>query len=193
MRLMTLIASLTLAGPAFAGDPPEMTDCDRLAAHPSDPDHLGPGVGSGDVVTHRAIPACRAALEADPDNPRLHYQLGRVLVYWADANGADRSEGIEHVRHAAAMDYTQALFVLGLLQQAADACAAEPLTRQAAEQGLKAARIAYVDAYTAGVYANCSAVAHGDSMRGYLDAATAQASGYYEHMLLGSLRRQLDD
>ena len=170
----------------------EIDPCDRAAAHPSDPDRTGPGVSSADVVTHVAIPACRAAVLRDPDNPRFHYQLGRAIVYWADGNGADGAEGVAEVRVAADMGYRQAQFVLGFLhKRAGDICAAEPLIRAAAEQGLKSARLTYVDDVTAGRYAGCGVSASHDDMLGYLDGAAAQASGYYENMLLGSLRRQL--
>ena len=54
--------------------------CDWEAGHPSDPDRVGPGVGSGDVDTERAIAACRHAIEREPNTARFHYQLGRALV-----------------------------------------------------------------------------------------------------------------
>ena len=169
-----------------------ITECDRLTAHPSDPDHVGEGVPSSAVVTHLAIPACRAAVAAEPDNPRLHYQLGRALVYWADGNGADAGEGIEHVGHAAEMGYTQALFVMGLMhKRQGDVCAAAPVTHQAALQGLKSARLTYVDDVLAGAYRECKWSPDAAEMAGFLDSAASQVSGYYEGMLLGALRRQL--
>ena len=131
--VVTLMGCLFVSGAALAE---EIHACDLEVAHPSDPDHVGPGVGSGDVVTHRAIPACRAAIAEYPDEARFHYQLGRAIVYWAGANNGDYSEGIEHIRHAADMDYSQALFVLGLmLERDGAVCEVEPLTRQAADQG----------------------------------------------------------
>lgn len=167
-------------------------ECDRQAAHPSDPDHLGAGKGSGEVVTHRAIPACRKAVEEQPDAARFHYQLGRALVYWADANGGDAGEGISHVKHAADMGYTQALFVLGLMhRRAGDICASEPVTKKAADQGLKSARISYVNAVLAADYGDCGVSASIDEMRAYLEGATTQVNGYYESMLLQNLKREL--
>ncbi len=171
-----------------------ITQCDIQAAHPSDPDHVGVGRSSSEVVTHRAIPACRAALEKDPDNPRFHYQLGRAIVYWAGANDADDSEGLEHIRIAADMGYTQALFVLGLMYiRDGDLCAAEPVTKQAADQGLKSARISYVNYAVAGDFDRCGKTASGEEMDAYLDGAASQVSGWYENMLLGNLRRQLGE
>jgi hypothetical protein len=47
------------------------TECDRLAAHPSDPDKVSEGVASQDVKLDQAIAACRQAVAADPENARL--------------------------------------------------------------------------------------------------------------------------
>lgn len=171
----------------------EITECDLQAGHPSDPQHLGPGVSSGAMILQKAIPACRAALAANPESARAHYQLARSLVYWADANGADISEGMEHLEIAAGKDYTQALFVLGLMYRREDrACEIEALTRKAADQGLKSARLTYVDDVLAGLYQGCELGADKATMAGYLKAAAEQVNGYYEGMLLGALKRELD-
>lgn len=44
-----------------------VTECDRLASHPDDPDRVATGVPQADVDLAKAIPACRAAVTADPD------------------------------------------------------------------------------------------------------------------------------
>lgn len=189
----TLILLAALLSPMATAQPVEIHDCDRAAAHPSDPDRVTDGVSSGSVVTHRAIPACRAAVDAHPEVARFHYQLGRAIVYWAGANGADYSEGMTHLRRAAEMDHTQALFVLGLmLTTEGKICDAEPLTRRAAEKGLKSARLTYVDHVTADRWRDCEVTANLVEMRAYLDGAASQVDGYYETMLLDSLRRQLE-
>ena len=189
----TLLGALCwamLAAPAFAGETPDA--CDLAAAHPSDPDRVGPGVPTNEVVTHVAIPACRRAVEAHPEEGRFHYQLGRALVYWADANGADTAEGIAHLEHAAERGHTQGLFVLGLMRKRFGApCAVEPLYRRAANQGLKSARISYVDEHLSGAWRGCEVGAGAGEMAAFLDAARGQASGYYEHMLIGALQREL--
>lgn len=170
----------------------EVHDCDREAAHPSDPDKVVDGRSSGEVVTHRAIPACRRAVEDHPREARFHYQLGRAIVYWADANGADYGEGLQHLERAADMGHTQALFVLGLMYQREDRmCEAVPVMKRAADQGLKAARITFVDHVVSGRFDRCAAAATIDEMQAWLDAATAQVDGYYENMLLAGLKRQL--
>ena len=170
----------------------DITECDIQAGHPSDPGHLGAGRKSGEVLIQLAIPACREAVKSDPANPRFHYQLGRALVYWADVNDGDLSEGLEHLKQAADMDYTQAMFVLGLMyKRQGDNCAAESLTKVAADKGLKSARISYVDDVLGGVYSGCKRSASKEEMAAYLAAAGTQVSGWYESMLLGALTRQI--
>ncbi|MFN3592553.1 MAG: hypothetical protein ACK4TG_10240, partial [Thermaurantiacus sp.] len=129
------------AGPVRA----EVTECDRLAAHPSDPDRVAPGVAQRDVDLPAAIAACQAAVEADPGNPRLNYQLGRVLAY------AGRGQESRPFRDAAiAGDYPQALFVVGFItlfglnEQPQDSCRAADLVRRSALAGRQAGEIAFV-------------------------------------------------
>jgi TPR repeat protein len=55
------------------------TECDRLTAWPDDPRRIAPPVSWEDRDPARAIPACRAALDADPTNPRLMFQMGLAL------------------------------------------------------------------------------------------------------------------
>ncbi|WP_425406040.1 caspase family protein [Hwanghaeella sp.] len=57
---------------------PEPLDCDYLAAEPYN--NLGiPGVEFDSIRTAEAIPACRDAVTADPDNPRFLHNLARAL------------------------------------------------------------------------------------------------------------------
>jgi len=133
-----------------------VTACDYEASHPSDPAHVGPGVSSRDVDTERAIAACRWAVENYPDEARFHYQLGRAIVYRADRAGTDWHPGMPHVQRAAEMRHTQAMFVLSLLHQRdRQWCEAEPWLRAAAEDGLKAARISYVNEALSGRLDEC--------------------------------------
>lgn len=191
---MTRIAAgvlLLVATPLMAAEP---DPCDLAAAHPSDPDRIGPGVPTAEVVTHVAIPACRAAIEREPREARFHYQLGRAIVYWARANSAEEAEGVAAVGAAADLGYRQAQFVYGLLHaQRGETCAAEPWYRAAAKQGLKSARLTYLDHVVAGRFARCDGVASSAELLEYAEAARSQVSGYYENMLLDGLLRQLGD
>ena len=169
-----------------------MTACDREVGHPSDPERVGPGVSSSQVDTDRAMAACRADLLADPDNPRLQYQLARAIVYHADRHGTSYEEGMVYLAQSADAGHVQAMFVYGLmLSREARACEAAPWTRRAAEGGLKAARLAYEDSAVGGQWADCDVTFNKDVMSDFLDAAADQVSGYYEKMLLGALRREV--
>ena len=169
-----------------------MTACDREVGHPSDPERVGPGVSSSQVDTDRAMAACRADLLADPDNPRLQYQLARAIVYHADRHGTSYEEGMGYLAQSANGGHVQAMFVYGLmLSREARVCEAAPWTRHAAEGGLKAARLAYVDSAVGGQWAECDMRFNNDVMSDFLDAAADQVSGYYEKMLLGALRREV--
>ena len=169
-----------------------MTACDREVGHPSDPDRVGPGVSSSQVDTERAIAACRADLLADPDNPRLQYQLARAIVYHADRHGTSYEEGMVYLAQSANAGHVQAMFVYGLmLSREARVCEAAPWKHRAADRGLKAARLAYVDSAVGGQWTECGVTLDKHVLSGFLDAAADQVSGYYEEMLLGALRREV--
>ncbi len=149
-------------------------------------------IKAGDVDTERAIAACRRAVEREPETARFHYQLGRALVYQADRAGPDWNVGMPPLEKAAELEHRQAMFVLGLMhKRAGDVCASEPLTRGAAERGLKSARITYVNDYLSGALDACPPRVSLEDMQGFLAAARDQVSGYYENMLLDALERHL--
>jgi hypothetical protein len=87
------------------------TACDRLAADPDDPHKTSDGVAIDDLDLEAAIEACIAAVEADSENARLRFQLGRVL---AAADHTD--EALPFLEDAAADDYPAALAYIGHLQ-----------------------------------------------------------------------------
>ncbi|WLR95010.1 caspase family protein [Shinella zoogloeoides] len=57
----------------------EASPCDLAAAHPSDPDRVGPSVEYANLDTQVAIPACEAAVKGDPENMRFKTLLARSL------------------------------------------------------------------------------------------------------------------
>ncbi|MBR1129480.1 SEL1-like repeat protein [Bradyrhizobium iriomotense] len=69
------LLGLLLAGAASAGEP---TECDRLAGSPTDPNRAGAGIGLYGIEPAEAIAACEKVLAADPNNPRLLFNLGRA-------------------------------------------------------------------------------------------------------------------
>ena len=88
----------------------EVSECDRLAANPPDPDRVADGVPRSQVDVDAAIDACERALAADSDNARLAYQLGRVYFY-----GGDTASALKYIGQAADEGYRQAEFVMGAL------------------------------------------------------------------------------
>jgi TPR repeat protein len=66
---------------AYADVKSDVATCDELAASPVDsqrPKDVA-GVPFGNIDTKRAVPACKAALQSNPDNHRMEFQLARVL------------------------------------------------------------------------------------------------------------------
>ena len=88
----------------------DVTECDRLTAHGRDPGHVAPPVTRAEMDKEAAIEACHAALEADPDNPRLNYQLGRAYGY-----SGRGEEAMPYRLKALAADYPQSTFVIGYI------------------------------------------------------------------------------
>lgn len=84
--------------------------CDSLAGHPDDPSGVAAGVYDGEIAIQLAIGVCEQALDAEPDNPRIQFQLGRA--YWE----ADRDdEAVDMFRRAAVGgDYAAAYAFLGI-------------------------------------------------------------------------------
>lgn len=195
LTLALLAVPPMLPGPlavGFEAQAQTIDACDWEAAHPSDPDRVGAGRGSGEVDTGRAIAACEDAVRRHPETARFHYQLGRAQVYAADRDGTDWTVGMPALIRAAELQHRQAMFVLGLMRKReGDVCASEPLTRGAADLGLKSARISYVNDHLSGAFERCAPEATLAQMSDYLAAARSQVSGYYENMLLDALGRQL--
>ncbi len=185
-------AAALLAAPAAAG-PGDPTACDRLAAHPSDPDRVAPGVAQRDIDLPAAIAACEAAVRADPSNPRLNYQLGRVLAY------AGRGRESRPFRDAAvAGNYPQALFVVGYItlfglnDEPQDRCRAADLLRRSALAGRQAGRIAFVHWALEGRFAGCGTPLDRAEMAGFLAAARAGSEGdFFQGLLIDRLEADL--
>jgi TPR repeat protein len=96
-----------------AGAKAEITDCDRLAANPDDPDAVAAGIALAKIDSARAVAACREAVERFPGVARYEFQYGRALLK------ADRAEeALGWIRQAAEKDYTAAWYGLGALYDA---------------------------------------------------------------------------
>jgi TPR repeat protein len=172
-----------------------VTECDRLAAHPSDPDKVAPGVPEGKVDLPAAIAACEAAVQADPANGRLNYQLARSLGY------AGRGREAAPYREAAVKaDYPQALFVvgyihlLGLNDAPKDLCKAGELIHRSALKGRHAGLVGFPHWSLQGAFAGCAVKQDRAEMRGFVEQAKAMSkSDFYQTLLIESLEARLKE
>ena len=107
LALMGILAT-GWGGPAFAQS--ASARCDRLAAHPRDPEKRGRGVAFEQLArqTDAAIAACSAA--ASQGDLRSRYQLGRAYDARRDYRAA-----IREYQAAAERGYGQAMVGLGLI------------------------------------------------------------------------------
>ena len=114
MRLASLIIILALL--ATSGSQADsqtqvgLTDCDRLAANPPDPDRVTAGVPRDQVNIPGAITACLKARDSSPDEVRFSYQLGRVYFY-----DGQTEKALESFNRSIDLDYSQAKFLVGLI------------------------------------------------------------------------------
>jgi hypothetical protein len=192
----TLGLALGARGQTAAWAPPPgavVTECDRLAAHPEDPDRVAPGVPQAQVDTARAIEACRAAVAADPKNPRLNYQLARALGY------AGRGREAAANRQAAVDgNYPQALFVVGYIHlfglndAERDPCKAAALIRRSADAGRLAGLLGYPAYLLDGKFEGCPANLPRSELLGYLERARPMIGGnFYAGLLRDSLEARV--
>jgi len=197
--LRTLLVLLTVTvGVGFGLSQPALAEdtavhaCDRLAAHPQDPDKVTPGVSTSDVDRPAAIAACRAAVAEDPKTVRYTYQLARVLFYDGQAE-----EATQLMAQAAEAGYRQAQFVMGAFitngrpYVSDDLCDAEQWWAKAAKAGRQAAKVAYVRHVTKGLFDGCTLHATAGDMETFLDDVRAEARDYYLRLLLADLTEDL--
>jgi hypothetical protein len=168
------------------------TDCDRLAAHPDDPEKVSPGVAQPAMDIPAAIAACDAAVKTDPTHPRLNYQLARAYGY-----AGRHSDGAPFRQTALMAGYPQSLFVVGFVMVTGwggaekDPCTAAELIRKSAHAGRKAGLVGYPHYAVNGVFDGCATRPDKAEMLGFLDRARPLAAGYYEQLLLENLAARL--
>lgn len=190
--MVALILVATLPLPALGASPDAITQCDRLAAHPEDPDHLGVGLPTKQVNLPKALAECGREVKKQPDNARIRYQYARALAYsgkWAEA--------APEMKKAADAGYRQAQFVYGLFVDRKrdgaphDVCIAEEYWLKAARSGRQHARVLYVDEYLDGKFGACRVEVSQAELGALLDSAAAEASEFYERLLIKNLQQQL--
>ena len=114
MRLASLIIILALLSTSGSQADSRiqvgLTDFDRLAANPPDPDRVTAGSPRDQVNIPGAIMACLKARDSSPDEARFSYQLGRVYFY-----GGQTEKALVSFKRAIDLDYSQAKFLVGLI------------------------------------------------------------------------------
>jgi TPR repeat protein len=123
--------------PSNAGRPAPVTDCDRRAASPTDPDRVGDisGVATDAIVAELAIAACIDAIKTHPGERRFEFQLSRAFH-----KAGRQAEEITELKTAADMGSVPAMNNLGVMYRtgqgvAKDEPAAIRLFRKAADTG----------------------------------------------------------
>lgn len=189
-----VITALVLCGVAagVVSAAEEITECDRLVSHPLDPDRVTTGVPSSEVDGPAGIAACEAAVKADPDSARAHYQLGRVYFYEGRADKA-----MPHLEVAAAANHRQAMFVLGYILDTGlggvemDSCRTEELWARSARAGRLAALVSYPHHVVRGRFDDCTLHASQTEMMGFLEQAKASELDYYQGVLVADVIEDL--
>lgn len=165
----------------------EVTECDRQASHGRDPGHVAPPVTQEGMDKDAAIAACSEAVEADPENPRLNYQLGRAYGY---SNRGE--EATPYRRKALEQEYPQSLFVIGYLHLIGvtigqDTCRALELWQRAAYYRRLAALVALPRHYMRGDFEECGVEISSADLLAYLAEARKLTDDYYVGMLIEEL------
>lgn len=171
----------------------EVTGCDILAAHGRDPGHVADPVTRSGMDKKAAIAACQVAVKADPENPRLNYQLGRAYGYSSLGR-----EAMPYRLKAIDADYPQSTFVIGylyLIGQTIDqnTCKALELWQNSARYRRLAALIALPRHYLRGDFAECGVDISTDELRAYLGEAKKVSDDFYVGLLVEELLVKIPD
>jgi tetratricopeptide (TPR) repeat protein len=170
----------------------KVTECDRLAAHPSDTQKLSPGVEQSNVDIQAAKKACHEALEKAPGDGRILYQLGRAYFY-----NDEKDKGIGYFKQSSAAGYAQGQFVLGLVYFQGngiepDVCAAGELWLAAAHQRHLYSKIFLVSNWMDRMFKGCNLQLTEQELDGLVFQAVELANTEKEHDDVRQLRRNWD-
>ena len=151
-----------------------ITECDRLASHPADPDKVLPGFERKDIDLPRAEAACRAAIAEEPRSARALYQLGRVLYYQKKT-----ADALPFLERSAALGYRQAIFVLGFVfyegsQAPHDDCRTAELWQRSMALEHPWTGFYLVDGYLDGRFASCGLRLSDAQLARYAEIATTR-------------------
>lgn len=169
-----------------------VTPCDRAAAHPNDPEKVTPGLEREAIDIPRAIKLCAKAVAADPDNPRLNYQLARLYGY-----SGRHAEGEPYRLKALLAGYPQSLFVTGYILTIGwegvpkDACLGAELVLKSAQAKRFAGLVGFPHYVVNGAYDGCPVRKDKAEMAGFLKEAKPLASDFYERILIENLEARV--
>jgi len=192
MILRTSLPAMVLLLSAAAASADGVTACDRIAAHPDDPDRVAPGVERAAIDLESALATCAAEAARDPANARTRYQLARLLFY---AGQGERA--VAEMRAAADAGYPQAAFVYGTFisrgreYAPTDICLTERYWLQSANGGRQAARVQYVRFALQGRFDGCANRASHADMTAMMTTAGTEARDFYERLLIEDLSEAL--
>ncbi|MHA7819603.1 MAG: YybH family protein [Erythrobacter sp.] len=181
------------ASPAWDGtDRSAPTDCDRLASSRYDRLRLASPLARSDIDVPAAIAQCRADLALHPDDPRIHFHLGRLYGYSGERELSRASR-----EAAARAGNHNAIFLLGYLdwltaEDDAAKCQAAADMRLAADRGNYSAQVTYSAFQIEGKLSPCGEAAKAP-IGDYLSAAGGSADGYFERLLVSHLQASTSD
>ena len=165
--------------------------CDRLTASRYDRTRLAPGVGRDQIDVPAAIAQCERDLAANPNDPRITFQLGRLYGY-----AGDRAKTRAMREASAAAGNHNAIFLLGYLDWGAAKddgarCAAGRAMKLAADRGNYSAQLTVASYLLEGKFAPCGALVGKAEATAYVAAARPQVAGFFETRLADHLAAEL--
>ncbi len=116
-------------------------------------------------------------MAADPENPRLNYQLARAYGY-----SGQGTKAYPYRDKAVAGGYPQALFVVGYItlfgmnEQPKDVCRGGELIRRSAQAGRLAGQLAFPHYFLQGMFKTCGWKPDRAEMLGFLGDARKKRS-----------------
>lgn len=155
MKALSAFALISIFYWAPASSATPQTQCDILAAHPSDTQKAAPGVEQEDFAIPAARAACREALESYPEEGRFAYQYGRSFFYEGNYVAA-----LPYFEQAATAGHAQGQLVLGLVLMGGyagdpDECAAGRWWLEGARQTHLYSKIYLLQNWIDGLFDHC--------------------------------------
>lgn len=127
---------------ASTGKTPNIVqECDALAAHPDDPEAFTTGISDEKLNAPTTIRACEAAVKAEPQTPRLHFQLARGYLKANNIESAiEQLIAAGEQGHGASLAYLADLHVEGAPGIDADPALARSLYERSVASGFQPAK-----------------------------------------------------